>query len=130
VAWIYADGSDRELPLRVGIAGPGAASTHGPFNCECVQQRDGVLEAVDREVALVKVDHREARSHESRDGEWRAPHGGAIAEDQQQSQLSPRQLSAPSFAATAAITSAAAGSAHHQASSAFASRPMSSATDR
>src|SRR2546421_12008833 len=49
---------------------------------------------------------------------------------QQHSQLSPRQLSRPSFTATPAIASAATGSAHHQPSSAFASRPTSSATDR
>ncbi len=49
---------------------------------------------------------------------------------QQQSQLSPRQLLTPSFAATPAITSAATGSAHHQPASAFASRPTSSAIER
>jgi hypothetical protein len=49
---------------------------------------------------------------------------------QQQSQLSPRQLSTPSRAAIAAITSAAAGSAHHQPSSAFASSPTRSAIER
>src|SRR5690348_8058217 len=49
---------------------------------------------------------------------------------QQQSQLSPRHASLPSLAAMAAIASAATGSPHHQPSSAFASRPTSSAIER
>ena len=49
---------------------------------------------------------------------------------QQHSQLSPFQESRPSLSATAAITRAATGSAHHQPASAFASKPTSSATER
>jgi hypothetical protein len=45
-------------------------------------------------------------------------------------QLSPRQVSRPSLSATAAMTSAAAGSAHHQPASAFASSPTRSAIER
>jgi hypothetical protein len=40
-------------------------SVHGPFECERVEERDGVLVAVDCEVAVVEVDHRDARAHES-----------------------------------------------------------------
>ena len=51
---------------------------------------------------------------------------------QQQSlaQPSPRQLARPSRTATAAITSAAKGSAHHQPTSALAPRPIRSASER
>src|SRR5712692_8836967 len=45
-------------------------------------------------------------------------------------QPSPRQLSRPSLTATAAITSAAAGSAHHRPHTAFSSSPTNSATDK
>ena len=48
----------------------------------------------------------------------------------QHPQASPRQLRRPSRAATAAITSAATGSAHHRPKSAFAPRPIRSATER
>lgn len=44
-------------------------------------------------------------------------------QQQPSAQPSPRQLSTPSRAATGAMTKAAAGSAHHQPSSAFAPRP-------
>jgi hypothetical protein len=40
-----------------------------------IEKRDGVLEAVDREMAVVEVDHRDARAHEPREGEHR--HAGA-----------------------------------------------------
>src|SRR5439155_16852705 len=39
-------------------------SVHGPFERERVEERDGVLVAVDCEVAVVEVDHRDARAHE------------------------------------------------------------------
>ena len=48
---------------------------------------------------------------------------------EQQSQLSPCQLSTPSRPAMPAMTSAATGSAHHQPVRAFASSPTSSAAD-
>ena len=48
----------------------------------------------------------------------------------EQEQDSPRHACHPSRAATAAITSAATGSAHHQPSSAFASSPASSTAER
>ena len=51
--------------------------------------------------------------------------------DQQASQHpSPRQLSRPSLSATAAMTSAVSGSAHHQPAIAFAASPTSSAIER
>src|SRR6266545_500984 len=51
--------------------------------------------------------------------------------DQQASQQpSPRQLSRPSLAATAAMTRAVSGSAHHQPTNAFAPSPSSSAIER
>jgi hypothetical protein len=53
------------VALRLcGLAGRCPPSVHGPFERERVEQRDGVLVAVDREVAVVKVDHRDARAHE------------------------------------------------------------------
>lgn len=50
-------------------------------------------------------------------------------QQQPSAQPSPRQLSTPSRAATAAMTKAAAGSAHHQPSSAFAPRPKTPLQD-
>ena len=47
-----------------GLARRRPPSVHGPFEGERVEERDGVLVAVDREVAVVKVDHRDARAHE------------------------------------------------------------------
>ena len=35
------------------------------FERERVEERDGVLVAVDREMAVVEVDHRDARAHEA-----------------------------------------------------------------
>ena len=75
-------------------------------------QPDSYLTLLD---AKALVDARRARQHARR---------------QQQSQLSPFQLSQPSFPARPAITSAAAGSAHHQPNKALASRPTSSAIER
>jgi hypothetical protein len=46
-------------------------SGHGPFERERIQKRDGVLVTVDGEVAIVEVDHRDARTHEARQGEHR-----------------------------------------------------------
>ncbi len=46
-------------------------SVHGPLESERVEERDGVLAAVVSEVAVVVVDHRDARAHEARDGEDR-----------------------------------------------------------
>ena len=51
-------------------------------------------------------------------------------EGAQQPQASPRQLCRPSRAAAPAITSAARGSAHHRPKTAFAPRPIRSATER
>jgi hypothetical protein len=45
-------------------AGRRSPSVHGPFEGERVEERDGVLVAVDREMAVVEVDHRDARAHE------------------------------------------------------------------
>ena len=47
-----------------GLARRRPPSVHGPFEGERVEERDGVLVTVDREVAVVKVDHRDARAHE------------------------------------------------------------------
>ena len=46
-------------------------SVHGSFDREGVQERDGVFAAVAGEVAVVAVDHRDARAHEARDREHR-----------------------------------------------------------
>jgi hypothetical protein len=54
-----------------GLASGRPPSVHGPFERERVQERDGVLVAVDCEVAVVEVDHRDARAHEPREGEHR-----------------------------------------------------------
>ena len=56
--------------------------------------------------------------------------GRRVSRGQQHSQLLPFHVSSPSLTATIPITSAAAGSAHHQPASAFASSPTSSATER
>jgi predicted GH43/DUF377 family glycosyl hydrolase len=69
---------------------------------------------------------RDFRSYQRRGVLMPAP----ITRGQQQSQLSPRQLSMPSLVARAAIASAATGSAHHHPASAFNSSPTSSATER
>ena len=53
-------------------------SVHRPLERERIEERDGVLVAVDREVAVVKVDHRDARAHEPREREYR--HAGAERE--------------------------------------------------
>ncbi len=48
-------------------------SVHRPFERERIEERDGVLVAVDREMTVVEVDHRDARAHESRESEhWHA----------------------------------------------------------
>jgi hypothetical protein len=81
---------------------------------------DAVVEAETQDVTVERLDTEKcARVVEA--GSWLA---------QQQSQFLPCQLSMPSFAAMAAITRAAAGSAHHQPASALASSPTSSATER
>ena len=67
--------------VAVRLCGPGGGrppSVHGPFERERVQERDGVLVAVDCEVAVVKIDHRDARAHEPGEGEHR--HAGAERE--------------------------------------------------
>jgi hypothetical protein len=45
-------------------SGSTSPSVHGPLERERVEERDGVLVAVDREMAVVEVDHRDARAHE------------------------------------------------------------------
>ena len=60
--------------VAVRLCGPARRrppSVHGPFERERVQEGDSVLVAVDREVAVVEVDHRDARAHEPREGEHR-----------------------------------------------------------
>lgn len=44
---------------------------HRPFERQRVEKRDGVLAAVVGQVAVVAVDHRDARAHETGDGEHR-----------------------------------------------------------
>ena len=77
--------------------------------------------------------------HVSRDGAARGTATDAAARcltahasfrQQASQQPSPRQLSRPSLSATAAMTSAVSGSAHHQPASAFAPRPSKSAIER
>jgi hypothetical protein len=46
-------------------------SVHGSFDRECVEERDGVLATIASEVTVVVVDHRDARTHETRDRENR-----------------------------------------------------------
>jgi hypothetical protein len=46
-------------------------SVHGPFERERVEERHGVLVAVDCEMAVVEIDHRDARAHEPRESEHR-----------------------------------------------------------
>jgi len=48
---------------------------HRPLERERVEKRDGMLTAVVGQVAVVAVDHRDARAHEAGDGEHR--HAGA-----------------------------------------------------
>src|SRR4029453_15390353 len=50
-------------------------SVHGPFERERVEERDGVLVAVDGEMAVGEADHRDALSHEARGGEQGATGG-------------------------------------------------------
>ena len=52
-------------------AGRRPPSVHAPFERERVEQRDGVLVAVDREMTVVEIDHRDARAHEPREREHR-----------------------------------------------------------
>ncbi len=54
-----------------GNAGWCPPGVHSPFDRERVEEGDGVLVAVDCEVAVVEVDHRDARAHEAREGEDR-----------------------------------------------------------
>jgi hypothetical protein len=54
-----------------GPAGRCPPSVHGPFERERVEERYGVVVAVDREVAVVEIDHRDARAHEARESEHR-----------------------------------------------------------
>ena len=89
-------------------------------------------------MGLVPEDRASARSDEPEArsaARWRgrAAEGARRAGQQQPSavqQLSPRQLSRPSRAATAAMTSAAAGSAHHQPKAALSVSPTSRAAER
>jgi hypothetical protein len=46
-------------------------SVHGSLNRESIQKRDGVFAAVAGEVAVMAIDHRDARAHEARDREHR-----------------------------------------------------------
>lgn len=46
-------------------------SVHGPLERERVEERDGVLPAVVGEVAVVLINHRDARTDEARDREDR-----------------------------------------------------------
>ena len=84
------------------------------------------MDLVFGEGASARSDEPEATS----DARWRvrpAAAGGGLAPRQQ---LSPRQLSRPSRAATAAMTSAAAGSAHQQPKTALSVSPTRSAAER
>ena len=89
-------------------------------------------------MGLVPEDRASARSDEPEArsaARWRgrAAEGARRVSQQQPSvvqQLSPRQLSRPSRAATAAMTSAVTGSAHHQPRTALSVRPMSRAAER
>ena len=56
-----------------GDAGRRPPSVHGPFERERIHERYGVLVAVDGEVAVVEVDHCDARAHEPRQGKHRDP---------------------------------------------------------
>jgi Phage integrase family len=60
------------LPRRSGRR---PRAVHSPLERERIQKRDGVFPAVVREMAVVAVDHRDARAHEAGDREHR--HAGA-----------------------------------------------------
>jgi hypothetical protein len=59
-----------------GLVGRRPPSVHGPLEGQRVEERHGVLVAVDCEVAVVEIDHRDARAHEP----WEREHRDAGAE--------------------------------------------------